>query len=77
MPYFVPAWAFRIIGSSAITFPAKIVNTACHQFIPSPISPDASRYVGMHAAIDTHRAAMSRAVQVRWSGGTGAMSTLP
>ena len=42
MPYFVPACALRIIGTSTITLPRKMVSTACHQFIPPPISEDAS-----------------------------------
>ena len=41
MPYFVPAWAFMIIGTSTIVLPRKIVTTACHQFIPSAISDEA------------------------------------
>ena len=42
MPYFVPAWAFRTIGTSTIRFPRKTVSTACHQFMPSSISDEAS-----------------------------------
>ena len=42
MPYFVPAWALRIIGTRTIVLPRKIVRTACHQFIPSAISDEAS-----------------------------------
>ena len=31
--------------------------SACHQFIPAPISPDESMYVGMQWAIEIHSAA--------------------
>ena len=42
IPYFVPACALRTIGTSTMTFPRKIVNTACHQFMPPSTSPAAS-----------------------------------
>ena len=42
IPYLVPACAFSTIGISTIRFPRKMVNTACHQFMPSLISDDAS-----------------------------------
>jgi hypothetical protein len=37
-----------------IRFPSRIVPTACHQFIPPAIRPDASMYVGIHTLIATH-----------------------
>ena len=37
-----PACAFRIIGTSTIRLPRKIVRIACHQFMPPPISEEAS-----------------------------------
>ena len=42
MPYFVPACALSSIGTRTIRFPSRIVPTACHQFIPPAIRPDAS-----------------------------------
>ena len=42
MPYLVPACAFKTIGIRTIVLPRKIVRTACHQFIPSSISDEAS-----------------------------------
>ena len=42
MPYFVPACALRIIGTSTIVFPSRIVSMACHHVIPCWISPEAS-----------------------------------
>src|SRR5437868_5207984 len=60
MPYFVPAWALRIIGARTTRLPRKMVSTACHQFMPSSIIPEASMYVGTQAAMEIHRTAMSR-----------------
>ena len=40
-PYFVPACALRIIGTSTIEFPSRMVSIACDQVIPCCISPDA------------------------------------
>ena len=76
MPYFVPAWALRIIGIRTIVLPRKIVSTACHQFIPSTIKDEASMYVGMQADIETQSAAMSFMPQRRWSSGVGSRSGL-
>lgn len=76
MPYFVPACALSTIGISTITFARKIVRTACHQFMPSAIIPLASIYVGTHAAIEIHSAAISRTPHFRCESGTGAMSAL-
>ena len=42
MPYFVPASALRIIGITTTRLPRKIVTMACDQFIPPPMSDDAS-----------------------------------
>ena len=42
MPYFVPAWALSTIGSSTMRLPRKIVRTACDQFMPPPMSDEAS-----------------------------------
>jgi hypothetical protein len=41
-PYFVPACALRIIGTSTMTLPSRIVSIACHHVIPCCIRPDAS-----------------------------------
>ena len=41
-PYFVPACALRIIGSSTIVLPSRMVSIACHHVIPCCINPDAS-----------------------------------
>src|SRR3954471_17670591 len=57
IPYFVPACALRIIGTTTIALPRKIVRIACHQFMPPPIRDDASMYVGMQADIEIHNAA--------------------
>ncbi len=57
MPYFVPACALSTIGRSTIRLPRKIVPTACDQFIPPPMSDEASMYVGMHADMLIHKAA--------------------
>jgi hypothetical protein len=57
MPYRVPACAFRIIGITTIRLPAKIVRIACHQFMPPPISEEASMYVGMQADMEIQSAA--------------------
>src|SRR4051812_29400059 len=76
MPYLVPACAFRIIGTTTIALPKKIVSTACHQFIPPPISDDASMYVGMQADIETQSAAMLPSRHVLRPKGTGARSAL-
>src|SRR5687768_9643606 len=59
MPYFVPACALSTMGTSTIVLPRKMVTTACHQLIPSAMSDDASMYVGTHADIEIHNAAMS------------------
>jgi hypothetical protein len=42
MPYFVPAWALRIIGIRTMEFPSMIVSTACHQLMPCLIKLDAN-----------------------------------
>ena len=42
MPYFVPGCEFSRMGISTIVLPSRIVNSACHQFMPVVISPDAS-----------------------------------
>src|SRR5262245_29691924 len=76
MPYLVAAWPFRIIGTSTMMLARTMVGTAWHQFMPSSISDDASRYVGTQAAMATHSAAMSRRRQLRWAGEVGAKSAL-
>ena len=43
MPYLVPAWLLSSIGTSTIKLASAIVISACTQFIPSAISPEASR----------------------------------
>src|SRR5215471_10077751 len=76
MPYLVPAWPFRIIGTSTMMLARTMVSTACRQFMPSSISDDASMYVGTHAAMATHSAAMSRRRHLRWAVDVGARSGL-
>src|SRR5437660_281206 len=76
MPYFVPAWALRTIGTSTMRLASRTVRTACHQLMPPAIRAEASVYVGMQAARATHRAAMSHRPQVRCPGAVGAMSRL-
>src|SRR5580700_617309 len=75
MPYFVPAWALRIMGSSTMALPKKIVSTASYQFMPSEMSEEASMYVGMHADIEIHSAAMSIIPHLRSLTRVGAMSS--
>src|SRR5215211_74171 len=41
-PYLVPAWAFRSIGIRTRMLPKEMVSSACHQFIPAAIRPEAS-----------------------------------
>src|SRR5215813_487140 len=76
MPYLVPAWPFRIIGTRTMRLARTMVSTACHQFMPSSISDDASMYVGTQAAMATHSAARSRRRHVRWAVDVGARSRL-
>src|SRR5215468_2336886 len=76
IPYLVPAWPFRIIGTSTMMLARMMVSTACHQFMPSSISDEASMYVGTQAAMATHSAAMSRSRHVRWAADVGARSWL-
>ncbi len=75
-PYFVPAWALRSIGMSTMMLPREIVSSACHQFIPAAISPEARRYVVMTMDIPIQSAAMLYVVHVRSSGPVGARSSL-
>jgi hypothetical protein len=42
MPYLVPGCEFKRIGKRTIVLPSRIVASACHQFIPAAISPEAS-----------------------------------
>ena len=42
MPYFVPGCELSRIGTSTIVFPRTIVTSACFQFMPEAIRPDAS-----------------------------------
>src|SRR5438094_6122374 len=53
MPYFVPGCEFRRIGTRTIVLPRRIVKSACFQFMPEAMRPDASMYVGMQCAILT------------------------
>src|ERR1051325_551659 len=57
MPYFVPGCEFRRMGARTIVLPRRMVMSACHQFIPALMSPDASMYVGMQWAMLIHSAA--------------------
>src|SRR4051812_44288975 len=54
--------------------PKKTVRTACHQFMPPSMSEEASMYVGMHADMLTHSAAMDHTDHVRCPGVVGARS---
>ena len=56
--------------------PRKIVSTACHQFMPPPMSDDASMYVGMHADMETQSAAKLPTRHLRCAEETGARSAL-
>src|SRR5262245_47116341 len=42
MPYFVPGCELSRIGTRTIVLPSRIVMSACDQFIPDAISPEAS-----------------------------------
>ena len=42
MPYLVPGCEFSRIGTSTIVLPSRMVNSACLQFMPEAINPDAS-----------------------------------
>jgi len=42
MPYFVPGCEFSRIGTRTMVLPRPTVSSACHQFIPDAINPDAS-----------------------------------
>ena len=42
MPYFVPGCEFNRIGIRTMVFPRRIVMSACDQFMPDAMSPDAS-----------------------------------
>src|SRR5215471_14905650 len=64
------------MGTRTIRLPRKMVSTACHQLIPSAIMLEASVYVGMHADMEIHKAAMSFMPHLRSSGVVGAMSRL-
>src|SRR5271170_5735299 len=75
MPYFVPACALRTIGMSTMTLPRKIVSTACHQFMPPAMSDEASMYVGIHADMEIHSAAMSFVPHLRSPIRVGARSS--
>ena len=41
-PYFVPACALRIMGTSTTVLPSRIVVSACHHVMPCCIRPEAS-----------------------------------
>src|SRR5437867_3335498 len=57
-PYFVPAWAFSIMGTRTMELPSRIVSMACHQFMPASMNPPASVYVVMTTLIPIQSAAM-------------------
>ena len=42
MPYFVPGCEFSRMGTSTIVLPSRIVISACHQFMPVVMRPEAS-----------------------------------
>jgi hypothetical protein len=54
----VPACAFRIIGTSTIELPSRIVSIACHQFMPCCMMPDARVYVVITTLMPIQSAAM-------------------
>src|SRR5205085_12608680 len=51
MPYFVPGGELRRMGTRTIVLPKRIVMSACHQFMPLPMRPEESMYVGMQWAM--------------------------
>ena len=57
MPYFVPGWELSRMGTSTMMLPSRMVKSACHQFMPCVMRPEASMYVGMQCAIEIHSAA--------------------
>src|SRR5258708_13929 len=57
---------------STIRLPRKMVRIACHQFMPPPMSDDASMYVGMQADMEIQRAAKLPRRHLRREAGTGA-----
>jgi hypothetical protein len=57
-PYFVPACAFRTIGTSTMVLPRRIVSMACHQVMPCCMIPDASVYVVITTLMPIQSAAM-------------------
>src|SRR3954463_9180325 len=73
-PSFVPACAFRHIGSSTIVFPSSTVIIACHHVIPASIIAPAIMYVLMTTLIPIQRAAMFQVFQVRRAIVVGARS---
>ena len=74
MPYRVPAWAFKTIGTSTMQLARKIVSTASSQFMPRSIIDDAIMYVGTQADMLIQRTARSRVPHFRPAAGTGARS---
>src|ERR1700704_1452203 len=64
------------MGTKTIKLPRKTVRMASHQFMPPPISEDASMYVGMHADIEIHKAAKLASPHFLRSHETGARSSL-
>ena len=76
MPYFVPGCELARIGTRTIVLPTRIVTSACHQFMPALIRPDASMYVGMQWAIEIHSAANVYVLHVRFAIFVGARSSL-
>ena len=57
MPYFVPGCELRRMGTRTMVLPRRMVISACHQFMPAPIRPDDSMYVGMQWAMEIQSAA--------------------
>src|SRR6185437_9209022 len=74
IPYFVPACAFRIIGTRTTLLPARMVTSACHHVMPCCIRPDASVYVVMTTLMPIQSEAMWYVVHVRRASGVGARS---
>src|ERR1051325_765040 len=57
MPYFVPGCELRRMGMRTMVLPRRMVMSACHQFMPLPMSADDSMYVGMQWAMEIQSAA--------------------
>src|SRR5207249_11604387 len=73
-PYLVPACAFRIMGTSTMVFPSRMVIIACHQFMPASMNPPASVQVVITTLMPIQSAAMFHVDHVRSRMVVGARS---